>query len=433
MKVLFIPNDSGGGLGHISMCSSLAQQAKARGHECAFLLSEGKYVPLLSQEYRVLVSSAYMGKAKRIVAAVIGAYRSRTPLYTEISNIDYLVLRDGLGSDRILGKRVIHYLGAIKKYRPHVLVGDTDICSRIVSRISGLPLVQIVRYISHPQTARVIWWKEEDPELKPPESLGLFNAYFKKIGLPEIAATKELLEGDLYLVPSIPEIEPILASEKTHFVGALLQEKDRNPLQKKEMVTDDLNPLIYMTIGGGAGPVGNRSLFETAIRAFSTLPLRLVISTGNKFPSRSFTSLPSNVSIFEWLPGGMTISRAHMIISHGGYATMMESLFHAKPSLIIPFHSEQEGNGRRLQQLGCAQVLKLSGQEYRAIEGHWKYGKYNYLIQDRYDLTPRELRESVLKIINNKKYFENAKKLQERILTYGGADMAVQIIERHVS
>jgi UDP:flavonoid glycosyltransferase YjiC (YdhE family) len=433
MKILFFPNDSGGGLGHIKMCLAIAGEAKNRGHLSAFVLSEQKFASQIKKRFPVFVPSFYPRKLKRMADFASMNWKRKQPLYTEISKIDYLVLRDGLVSEHIIGKRVKRYLQAIKKFKPHVLVADTDLTARIVSRITNIPVVQIVRYLSHPDTARLIWWKEPEKEMIPPQSAGLFNGYFRKMGLPELKEAEKLLEGDLYIVPSIPEIEPIAVSEKTHFTGALLSKESDGESQPFCKELDRLSPFVYMTIGGGAGPVGNRELFEAAIKGFSKLPLNLVVSTGKKFGSRSFRGLPDNVHFFEWLPGNLAISKAKMVIAHGGYVTMMESLFHARPSLIIPFHSEQEGNGRRLQQLGCAKVLKLSRQEFRTVEGRWRYGEYSYLVQDRFDLTCEELAESVKGIMNNQEYFVNALKLQAKIKAYGGAAQAVKLIEENVS
>lgn len=42
--------------------------------------------------------------------------------------------------------------------------------------------------------------------------------------------------------------------------------------------------------------------------------------------------------------------------------------------IIVHFHSEQEGNGRRLEQLGYAKVLKLGKAPFEMITGTENYG-----------------------------------------------------------
>jgi UDP:flavonoid glycosyltransferase YjiC (YdhE family) len=124
------------------------------------------------------------------------------------------------------------------------------------------------------------------------------------------------------------------------------------------------------------------------------------------------------------------IKKADLVVFHGGYATMMEVLSAGKPSLVIPFHTEQEGNGRRLEKLGCGKVLKLSRQEYIPVECRWGYGSYDYLIQDRYDLTPEELSREITELLHDRRYAINAQNIKRRLEAYGGATSAVERIER---
>ena len=71
-----------------------------------------------------------------------------------------------------------------------------------------------------------------------------------------------------------------------------------------------------------------------------------------------FTGRAKNIRFFKWVPGKLIISKADLIIFHGGYGTMMESIGYGKRTITVPFHSKQEGNGRRLEQLDYGSVLK---------------------------------------------------------------------------
>ena len=121
-----------------------------------------------------------------------------------------------------------------------------------------------------------------------------------------------------------------------------------------------------------------------------------------------------------------------MVIFHGGYSTMMETVNWGKPTITIPFHSEQEGNGRRLEQAGCGLVVKLSRESYRQVTSEWKYGNYSYLVQDRYDLTPEELIENIRKIRFHSEYKHNAEKLQSKNKEYNGPGKALDLLEKYL-
>ncbi len=112
---------------------------------------------------------------------------------------------------------------------------------------------------------------------------------------------------------------------------------------------------------------------------------------------------------------------------------MMESIASGKPTITVPFHSEQEGNGRRLEQLGCGIVVKSSREPYKRIEGKWKYGSYSFLVQNRYDLTADELIGEVDKVLFSSEYLNNAQNLQSKIREYHGAEGTMELIEKYWS
>ena len=99
------------------------------------------------------------------------------------------------------------------------------------------------------------------------------------------------------------------------------------------------------------------------------------------------------------------------------------------PHLV--FQTEQEGNGRRLEQLGCGHVIKLSQEEYNKSENNWGYGTYSFLIQNRYDLFPENLYGKVDKVLNDKKYLINAQNLQSKIKQYLGPIKTIELIEKY--
>jgi len=112
---------------------------------------------------------------------------------------------------------------------------------------------------------------------------------------------------------------------------------------------------------------------------------------------------------------------------------MMETVTCGKPTIITPFQTEQEGNGRRLEMLGCGRVIKLSSEDYKKIEGQWKYGTYSFLVQNSFDLTPDKLYREVDNLLNNNECLKNAKDLQTEVSKYRGAQKAVDLIEKYLA
>jgi len=433
MKILFFPSDFGGGFGHISRCIALAQEAQQRGHICAFVTNTKKYHLSLSNNFQVCTlrtNRRWNYILPRLKTMFFQSNARFSPLFTEISGLDFQVIRDGLVNETIVKKILAQYVQIVENFNPNLLVGDTNLLVWILSKKVDIPVVQIVRYASHPATAKFIWWKNEPEGLIPPNSSALFNPLLKQMGIRPLKRAEDLLQGDLYIVPSIPEIEPIPMDGKTVHVGELTISKRDVKIPSWFQEIDSHQPLIYVTIGGGAGPVGNKLFFSTIVEAFANKEIQVIVSTSSKFNPRDFPNLPKNIRFLKWVPGKLLISRADLVIFHGGYGTMMESIACGKPTITIPFHSEQEGNGRRLEQLGCGLVVNLSRENYKRIEGKWKYGTYSFLVQYRYDLTAEELIREVNKILFNAEYLNKAQTIQSKVKEYHGPKKTMDLIEK---
>lgn len=433
MRILFFPSDLGGGYGHFSRCIALAYEAMDRGHFCAFVLNDNKFIGRVSSKFPVSVVKPWQPLRRRILTLISylkNRKNSKTPLYVGFSGIEFQVIRDGFFSSRAIEHTLWGYKSAVQKFKPDVLVGDTNLLVWMLSGIVGIPAVQIVRYATHPETANLVWWRDMPEGISPPDTVKIFNPLLKRLGLNAIGSGKDLLRGDFYIVPSTPEIEPIPQGlTDTSHVGALLMRADLNTVNPAVGFSEQGMPLIYVTIGGGAGSVGNLKLFSSIVSAMGDYPAQVIISTGGKFDLKNIPCLPTNIRVFDWLPGGRIISMADLVIFHGGYGTMMETVAAAKPSIIIPFHAEQESNGRRLEQLGCARILKLSKEPYSSVKIKEPWGEYSYVVQRSYDLTDEELVEAVVAIIYGREFSEAAKKLQHTVREYGGAEFAMELIE----
>jgi UDP:flavonoid glycosyltransferase YjiC (YdhE family) len=434
MKLLFFPSDLGGGFGHISRCLALAQEAKHRGHNCAFVINDRKYEGNIRDDFRVFISKIHSRQSLlfALMRDRFVRYKSPVgPLFTEFTGLDYQVVRDGLVNEQLIKRRLAQYLAIVETFKPDVLIGDTNLLAWMLSKKSDIPVVQIVRYMSHPNTAKLIWWKNEPEGMIPPNSSALFNPLLMRMGLRPIKRAEDLLQGELFIVPSIPEIEPIPKDGKTVHVGELTFSRGNSKVPSWLQEIDGRQPLVYVTIGGGAGSVGNELFFSTITEAFADEPIQMVVSTSSRFDSPDVANPPGNIRFFKWVPGKLLISKADLVVFHGGYATMMESIACGKPTITIPFHSEQEGNGRRLEQLGCGLVVKPSRESYKRIKAKWGYGTFTFLVQNRYDLTAEELGGEVNELLHNSGCLNNAQSLRSKIGEYRGAEKAMELIEKY--
>jgi UDP:flavonoid glycosyltransferase YjiC (YdhE family) len=433
MRILLFPSDLGGGFGHISRCLAVAEKGTARGHDCAFVLNDGKYAERVEKEFRVHVC-----KRKGSGNAFYRSLKDRflTPksrggsIFTEISGLDFQVIRDGFVGEGTIKRKVGEYLRLVKEFKPDVLVGDTNLIVWMLGKQAHIPVVQIVRYATHPKTGELFWWKKVPEGIVAPDSSKVFNPVLEKMGLAPVSRAEDLLQGDLYIVPSIPEVEPVPEDQQTVHVGELTVSMNHKETGFWLEENEAREPMVYVTIGGGAGSVGNKDFFSTVAEAFRGKAVQVVVSTSNRFDPGAFACKASNIRFLEWVPGKALISKADLVIFHGGYGTMMEAIGLGKRTITVPFQSEQEGNGRRLEQLGCSVVMKLSKGKYHRVEGKWKHGRYSFLVQKTYDLDPQELYREVDKMLSNHKALDRARTLQSRITRYDGPGETLERIEK---
>jgi UDP:flavonoid glycosyltransferase YjiC (YdhE family) len=82
----------------------------------------------------------------------------------------------------------------------------------------------------------------------------------------------------------------------------------------------------------------------------------------------------------------------------------METLIAGRPSIVIPSHSEQEGNGRRLEKLGVGKMLLPYADEPQPLEFEWTFGRYSMLAAYRLHLERKSLFAAINELLYNEAY-----------------------------
>jgi len=420
---LFFPSYLGSGFGHVSRCLALAQELRNRGWRTHFALA-GVHAGRVRQAGHVVHEPRY-------------PFRPRTeaddgPVFTLFDSMNFQLARDRFSSPRIVRASVREAQRWLKRVQPDVLVGDTWPLTGIVGRLAGLPVVQIVKSVVHPAAPRLIWWQEPPAGLVSPDPRPVFNPVLRRYGLPDIRRAEDLLFGDLLLLPGIPELDPLPedAARRSHYVGALTMSHAAAaapPAWWPEL--DAARPLVYVTIGGGAGPVGGRDFFVTVSQALAETGWQGIVSTSAKFSPSELPPPPPNVRLEAWVPGPAVIARADAVLFHGGYGTTMELVRYGTPGVVLPFHSEQEANGRRLEASGAARVLLPSSEPWRPVARRWRGGRFVILVQLGSDLTASALREALASVLEEASYRRNARRLSRELRRYGGPARAADLLE----
>jgi UDP:flavonoid glycosyltransferase YjiC (YdhE family) len=304
----------------------------------------------------------------------------------------------------------------------------------MLAALEGLPLVQIVRTATHPTAPCLMWWEEPPKDLVSPDPKPVFNPILKGLGLPPIEKGEDLLQGDLYLLPSIPDLDPLPEAEATFYTGPLARFIDQNDELTEWMSRfDSQKPLVYVTIGGGAGPVGGPRFYQMLFEAFGSEDVNVVASTGRRISPEDLPEPPANFRLESWVPGQAVIAKADLVVYPGGYGTTMEIVRAGKPGLVIPFHTEQESNGRRLEQQSAGKVLLPASGEGERLEKPWYGGSFSYRVFTESSLSPSELRRTVKEMLEDPRYRQGAERLKAAASYYSGAPLAADLVENLVN
>ncbi|XP_050692924.1 UDP-glycosyltransferase UGT5-like [Eriocheir sinensis] len=114
--------------------------------------------------------------------------------------------------------------------------------------------------------------------------------------------------------------------------------------------------VIYFSLGsvsrGDSIPLENR---QALLEAFSRLPQRVLWKYEGELEGAS-----DNVRISSWLPQQdiLAHNNVKVFISHGGLLSLQESVFHAKPLLVIPIFADQWRNALFVENSGLGRSLK---------------------------------------------------------------------------
>lgn len=345
-RVLFFPWAWGGGAAYTGRCLVLAAELAAAGAEVAFA-DCGVTAMVREAGFPVLDSGP---DAPRPPA------RHPTPPYLPFADVER-VFAVAATFHRI--ERVRRRLAAdarlIEEFRPTAVVIDMYPTAALAARAAGVPVVSLADadFVTPRANGWMPWSTVAPRDLLPhPSSLPVWDEVSRGLGLGPVARAEHLLWGDITLVSSDPGLEPLDGPPHRgtpHYVGPMYWNP---PAAAPEPPRTD-RPRVYVTIGSG-GNVARRAL-QNVLDACAERPWTVYVSSG--FAFEGGLVVPDNAVVAGFTGLDAPLAWADVVVSHGGSATVLAALLHGKPSVVMPFMSEQELNGRQLAEATGAGVL----------------------------------------------------------------------------
>ena len=168
-------------------------------------------------------------------------------------------------------------------------------------------------------------------------------------------------------------------------------------------------PVVF---GHISGPAQTRiPMLKKIVEALKDLDgVQSVISEGKPGGDTEPRKIAGQCWYYEWCPIRDEIfSISDAVILRGGHAALSQALQFGKPVVTIPIenHGEQLGNSAKLQAMGAGVMLNPKG------------------------LTPKSIRDSVLNVLGDSNYAQNAKRLMELSAKFDGIEFLERLVKSH--
>jgi rhamnosyltransferase subunit B len=151
----------------------------------------------------------------------------------------------------------------------------------------------------------------------------------------------------------------------THCVGFPLWDAENadaaaaSRAQAEEFLSQGPAPIVFTP--GSAGSTMHR-FFRESVRAAVRVGMRAMLVTN--YPEQVPRNLPSGIRTFGYLPFSQVLSRAALLVYHGGVGTLAQGIKAGIPHLVVPHGYDQFDSGWRIEQLQLGRSIPQS--RYRA-------------------------------------------------------------------
>jgi UDP:flavonoid glycosyltransferase YjiC (YdhE family) len=334
------------GLGHVTRAVPIAKELNARGVETAF--------------------STYLDGLEYMKRNDISSYEA-VPIYFQVTNdgtIDFkhTAATSGfsLGIRRLL-RQVTREIGFMKQFKPDVVFSDSRASSLIAARLLRIPVVLMLNQ-----------FKVEIIRRPSARKMSLFDRFFfliANIGWLFVRTAIQLVwaRSQVILVPDLPAPYTISTGNlaipsryngKVKLIGPIV---DVNPAINKgaKKTASRSKPLVYAAV---SGPKKERRILSDKLAESLTglsRDYRVVMSRGE--PNGHVGSRwVRGLQLYDWVEDqDSLIDESEVLVARAGHGTIMKSLTHGKPMVLIPIpdHTEQYGNARRAKALHVAEII----------------------------------------------------------------------------
>lgn len=394
------------GMGRVNRCLPIALKLREMGHEVAYTIwgNAGAAMEKIGFE------------AIPIPPIPEPRGQSFDPNFT---NFHHFLSMMGYSDREYMRNELESRLGVTSGFKPDLVLTDSSLSAAFIARKLGIPLVSIHQSCSLPGglpfTLDIANAEKKQYEHEH-EVTGALNEVLALHRLDQASSALSFLAGDLALVPSIPEFDPVdpkALSIPLEYVGPIVWRDDSfagmppSWITPQQTGTRNRRVFVYTSRLIEWGVESGGHIFKEVIHALGNTSTEVLIATGFNPLEGEESEIPPNVAFTTYVSGVMAAEQSDIMIHHGGHGSCMTTLLTGTPSLVIPTWAEREFNARQLEAVGGGRMICPS------------------------DMSGQQLAEIVASMLNDGA-LEDARQLQQSIAAknYGGAERAVALISR---
>ncbi|MFC1853499.1 glycosyltransferase [candidate division CSSED10-310 bacterium] len=305
---------------------------------------------------------------------------------------------------------------AIRKVKPYAVLGDMHWSLKASAAYLKRPYISIVnahwtKYSSAKMLAptehiltRILGKKITETILPTVRKMGMqyWASPYKhwqqqnvRSGI-KVESLMDVMEGDLTLMPDIPEFFPVQDKpDSVYFVGPILWKPDLEVPSWLENLKPG-KPTIYVTMGS----TGVKKILDVSYQAFKEKDYNILATTGN-LQHQDFER-HANFYVTNYAPGLALLAKSDVTVNHAGNGSIYQALAAGVPMVCIPTHIDQEMNAQRIEHLNCGRFIHEC------------------------EITPELLEQEVNHVLEDPVYNNTVKKVSARFKHLNGQRLAAQ-------
>jgi UDP:flavonoid glycosyltransferase YjiC (YdhE family) len=369
-----------GGSGHFIPLIPVARAAAAAGHTVAVAGSGGMVPKIEAAGF-----TAFPTSERRSPGAAPQAQQEqpeRMPVPPVDPEREERQLREGFAG-RGAPRHAAAILELAREWKPDILVRDeVDFGTAIAAEVLGIPCATVIVLSAggflHPEVVA--------------EPLHELRAEY---GLPSDPQLAMLTRG-LLLSPGPPSFrDPNFPLPDNTF--------SYRPTAAIPASAASRPPTVYFTLGTERNSI---DLVSRVLDGLKEVAANAVVTVGDHIDPAEFEPMPERIRVERFIPQELLLPTCDLVISHGGSGTVMGTLAHGLPSVLLPMGADQPHNAQRCVDLGIARVL------------------------DPVSATPDEVRAAVSAVLADPGYRRAAERIQDEINALPELEQTIPLLER---